>query len=195
MADGSVATYQTLPWNYCAWHSGGDANNTHLSFEICEDGLTDANYFNKVYQEAVELCAYLCKMYNLDPMKDGVLICHSEGNKRGIASNHADVLHWFPKHDKNMDTFRADVNRLLDSDNLTAPVEHLPFQSYTVRVTVDELNIRKDAGTNTSIVGVIKDKGVYTIVEESSGVGAADLNPVLGGLVLTMCRNCKQDNP
>jgi hypothetical protein len=48
-------------------------------------------------------------MYSLDPLKDGVLICHSEGHKRGIASNHGDVMHWFPKHGKSMDTFRKDV--------------------------------------------------------------------------------------
>ena len=85
LADGSVATYQTLPWNHRGWHAGGTANDTHIGFEICEDGLTDAGYFNKVYQEAAELCAYLCRMYGFDPMKDGVLICHSEGHKRGFA--------------------------------------------------------------------------------------------------------------
>lgn len=37
------------------------------------------------------------------------MICHSEGCARGVASNHADVMHWFPKFGKNMDTFRADV--------------------------------------------------------------------------------------
>lgn len=42
---------------------------------------------------------------------------------------------------------------------------------YTVKVTADALNIRKGAGTNYSITGVIKDKGVYTIVEEKSGWG------------------------
>ena len=34
------------------------------------------------------------------------------------------------------------------------------------------LNIRKGAGTNYGIRGSIKDKGVYTIVGESSGTGA-----------------------
>ena len=37
------------------------------------------------------------------------IICHSEGYRKGIASNHGDVMHWFPKHGKSMDTFRADV--------------------------------------------------------------------------------------
>ena len=101
----NIATYQTLPWNHRGWHAGGSANDTHTSFEICEDGLTDASYFSAVYKEAVELCVYLCKQYGLTEKN---IICHSEGYKLGIASNHGDVMHWFPKHGKSMDT-RADV--------------------------------------------------------------------------------------
>jgi hypothetical protein len=116
LADGSIATYQTLPWDMVGWHSGSgnlgrakNANNTgYIGFEICEDGLTDASYFNAVYKEAVELCAMLCKQYGIKPEKP-TLICHSEGHALGIASNHGDVMHWFPKHGKSMDTFRADV--------------------------------------------------------------------------------------
>ena len=115
LADGSVATYQTLPWNHRGWHAGGAANDTHIGFEICEDALTDVVYFRKVFKEAVELCAYLCKMYNLDPMKDGVIIGHYEGYKRGIASNHADPGHWFPKHGESMSSFRAAVKRSLET--------------------------------------------------------------------------------
>lgn len=107
LADGTIATYQTLPWNMRGWHCGGTANNTHIGVEICEDGLTDSVYFGKVYKEAVELFSYLCKLYNLDPQTQ--IICHSEGFTLGVASNHSDVMHWFPKHGKSMDTFRADV--------------------------------------------------------------------------------------
>ena len=46
LKDGSIATYQTLPWNMRGWHAGGKANDTHIGFEICEDGLKDAVYFN-----------------------------------------------------------------------------------------------------------------------------------------------------
>lgn len=110
VADGSIATYQTLPWNHRGWHAGGSANNTHIGFEICEDDLSDATYFRKVFTEAVELCVHLCKLYGLTE-KD--IICHSEGYKQGIASNHADVMHWFPRHGENMDTFRAAVKARL----------------------------------------------------------------------------------
>ena len=114
LADGTVATYQTLPWNWRGWHAGdgskGSANDTHISFEICEDDLSDSSYFAAVYQEAVELCAYLCKQYDLTEKE---ILCHSEGYTKGIASNHGDVMHWFPKFGKSMDTFRADVKKLL----------------------------------------------------------------------------------
>lgn len=108
-ADGSVAVYQTLPWTMRGWHCGRSGNDTHISFEICEDGLTDRAYFHATYQAAVDLTAYLCRRFRLDPLADGVVLCHSEGYARGIASNHADVLHWWRKFGVDMDDFRADV--------------------------------------------------------------------------------------
>ena len=164
LADGSIATVQTLPWNHRGWHAGDDANDTHIGFEICEDNLKDKVYFDKVYKEAVELTASLCKMYNLDPLKDGVVICHSEGYKRGIASNHGDVMHWFPKHGKSMDTFRKDVAALVNGEAIFTP--------YKVRVTIKNLNIRTGPGTNYKKVRYIE-PGTYTIVDEASGKGAS----------------------
>lgn len=121
--DGNVKTYQTLPWNYRGWHAGGDANNTHIGVEICEDDLKDGKYFDAVYDEAVELFAYLCKKYDLDE-KD--ILCHSEAHAKGIASNHSDVMHWFPKHGKSMDTFRADVKKALKGEVKQPEVESKP---------------------------------------------------------------------
>ena len=116
-ADGGVGTVQTLPWSHRGWHAGGAANNTHIGFEICEDGLENPVYFAQVYQEAAELTAMLCRQYGLDPLADGVVICHQEGFRRGVASNHADVLHWFPKMGKPMDDFRAEVARLMKGED------------------------------------------------------------------------------
>lgn len=108
-ADGSVCAYQTLPWNMRGWHCGRSGNDTHIAFEICEDDLTDEVYFRRTYRAAVELTAYLCQLYHLDPQADGVVLCHSEGYRRGIASNHADVMHWWRRFGVTMDEFRADV--------------------------------------------------------------------------------------
>lgn len=108
--DGTV--YQTLPWNYRGWHcasgKNGSGNNTHIGVEMCEpacikytggssftcsDKATARAVVKRTYQSAVELFAMLCKMYNLNPTADGVIISHSEGYKRGIASNHGDPEH------------------------------------------------------------------------------------------------------
>lgn len=155
LADGSIATYQTLPWNHRGWHAGGDANNTHIGFEICEDGLTDASYFSAVYKEAVELCVHLCKLYGLSE-KD--IICHSEGYKQGLASNHADVMHWFPKHGKTMDTFRADVEKLLSEEEKSAePAKKKYYRvqigAYTVKANAEaQLAKAKKAGFTDAFI-------------------------------------------
>lgn len=43
--------------------------------------------------------------------------------------------------------------------------------NYLVRITTDALNIRKGPSTNYSIVGCIRDRGVYTIVEQNGDWG------------------------
>jgi len=116
---------QTLPWNYRAWHVGagakGSYNSKAIGIEICEpkghgynggtminyDVKANEEYFKKVYNNAVQLFAYLCDKFSLDPLKD--IVCHCEAHALGYGSNHSDVMQWFPKHGKSMDTFRKDV--------------------------------------------------------------------------------------
>nr|DAV32219.1 MAG TPA: tail assembly protein [Caudoviricetes sp.] len=167
LADGTIATYQTLPWDHRGWHAGGSANNTHIGFEICEDGLTDYTYFKKVYREAVELCAYLCKEYGLTEQN---IICHSEGYKQGVASNHGDVMHWFPKHGKSMDTFRAEVKALLATGTESTEEETVtPTVTYPEKLTTGYYRVRKDWKDSKSQVGA------YRILTNAKN--AADKNP------------------
>ena len=137
LADGTVATIQTMPWDFKPWGCGsgknGSCNNGWVQFEICEDGLTDPVYFEKVYKEACEITAYICQMFGIDPNGtvtiNGVnvptILCHADSYKLGLGSNHGDVNHWFPKHGKSMATARADVAALLKAavDKPSAPVE------------------------------------------------------------------------
>ncbi len=170
-ADGQVGTVQTLPWTMRGWHCAGTGNNTHIGFEICEDGLSDPAYFAAVYREAVELTAMLCKQYSLNPLADGVVICHQEGYRRGIASNHGDVLHWFPKMGKSMDDFRADVAKQMGVTAApTAPVVQPPKEvkakeaakskdstlsgTYTITASAG-LHIRTGAGTSKASLAVL----------------------------------------
>lgn len=71
------------------------------------------SYFDNVYKKAVWLFAETLKKVG---GKADEIICHAEGYRKGIASNHADVEHWFPRHGKTMDVFRSDVKAAMDGD-------------------------------------------------------------------------------
>jgi hypothetical protein len=70
----------------------------------------------RTYKSAVELFAHLCNKYDLNPLADGVIISHREGNKRGVASNHADPEHLWKGLNLpyTMDGFRKDVKAAMD---------------------------------------------------------------------------------
>lgn len=126
LADGSVATVQTMPWNYKPWGCGsgskGSLNNTHMQFEICEDDLNSKAYFDAVYKEACEITAYYCKMYNLNPLGtfvyNGVTVpvitTHDESYDLKLGSNHGDPTKWLKKYGKTMDDARRDVAALMN---------------------------------------------------------------------------------
>lgn len=55
------------------------------------------------------------------------------------------------------------------------------FTPYTVKVTASALRIRKGAGTHYPVAGCIRDKGIYTIVEEKTGTGASNWGRLKSG--------------
>lgn len=67
------------------------------------------------------------------------------------------------------------------SGNVVYPATATTFTPYKVKVTASELFIRKGAGTNYGKNGSIKDKGVYTIVQESTGQGATKWGKLKSG--------------
>jgi N-acetylmuramoyl-L-alanine amidase len=116
-AKGQIVTYQTLPFDICCWGVGAGKNGSYnynptarVQFEICEDGLTDKTYFDAVFKEAIEFCAYLCKTYGFGVDK---ISSHYESYKQGYGSNHGDCDHWLKKFGKDMNWFRAEVQKLL----------------------------------------------------------------------------------
>ena len=127
--------YQTLPWNHRAWHSGGSANNTHIGVEMCESsyikyiGVSDKftvtnaakakQHAERAYKSAVELFAFLCKEYGLNPLTD--IISHNEGAKKGIASGHSDPEHYWKGLGigYTMDGFRNDVKKAMGGTTTT----------------------------------------------------------------------------
>lgn len=128
--DGSVKVYQTLPWNYRCWGVGsgkkGSYNSSHIQFEICEDGLTNEDYYNKAFNLAKELCAFLCEKYGISTDN---IVGHYEAAAAGYGSNHGDPRNWQKKFGGSMDQFRADVKAMLgqvDGNTVVSKPEATP---------------------------------------------------------------------
>lgn len=140
---------QCLPWTKRAGHVGrganGTMNNTHIGVEMCEPaGLTynqygsvitdyepDPEYFPKVWRNAVELFAYLCREFGLDPMQDGVILSHAEAHARGYGDNHGDTAHWFRWENVTMDDFRQAVYAAMNGEDESVSYEQ--FKEYMDR--------------------------------------------------------------
>lgn len=152
LADGTVATVQTMPWNYKPWGCGsgskGSLNNTHMQFEICDDGMVSREYFEAVYKEACEITAYYCKMYNLDPLgsfmyngvKVPVITTHAESYKLGLGGNHGDPLAWMKKYGKTMDDARRDVAAIMRGE--AEPVKPTPTPTPTPAANGNAISLR-----------------------------------------------------
>lgn len=128
--NGVVRCYQTLPFDYACWGVGSGSkgsynyNPAYIQFEICEDNLTDKDYFTKAFDVAAEFCAYLVKEYNLNVNN---VVSHYEAYKKGYGSNHGDCDHWLKKFGKTMDDFRNDVRKRVTGTPASKPENNSSF--------------------------------------------------------------------
>lgn len=131
----TVQFAQTLDFNKACWGCGGGAKGSfnynphgYIQVEICEDDLTSKEYFEDIWQVAVEFTATQCKSYKWNPLGKSLngyprITSHIEANKLGFASQHIDPEHWFKKFGKSMDDFRKDVNIRLTEMNKPVAVK------------------------------------------------------------------------
>lgn len=177
LANGEVTTVQVLPWNYRPWGCGsgpkGSCNGSAsvndspfwIQFEIQDDSWSNAKrdyvngtkaYFDKVYKEACEFTAYLCKKFDIDPngtvnyrgVKVPTILCHNDSYKLGLGSGHTDVLQWFKKYNKNMTTVRKDVTDLLK--NASTPIITPPPTVEVPPIANEDLQIGDLVKINTN---------------------------------------------
>lgn len=146
--DGTVGTVQSMPWDFRPWGCGDEdlpitCNSGWIQFEICEDSLNDRNYAERVFEEACQLTAYLCRLFrlNVDGYADcggvsvPVITCHNDAAKLNRASDHADINHWFPKIlGKNMVDARKRVKEILEGlpamESFSEYITKLPSRGY-----------------------------------------------------------------
>lgn len=131
-AAGTVATVEILPLSYAAWGCGkgekGSYNydpTAHIQLEICEGNSIDKEYFEAVWDEAVDYCVWLCKKHGWKSAS--VITSHREAAQKGYASAHSDPADYFGKFGRNMDMLRAAVQ-----EKLTPPAASTPASTISV---------------------------------------------------------------
>ena len=125
---GEGKIYLTLDWTSRPWGCGsgskGSYNNSRIQWEVCEpaghtynggtmvgyDVTKNQQYFDRMWKMLVAWNVYCAHKfgYPVDCICD-----HSESYKAGYGTNHADMMHWLPKHGKSMDLLRSEVAAIL----------------------------------------------------------------------------------
>ena len=178
----SGTVYQLLPWNHRGWHGGGLANNTHIGVEMTEpdtirytgganwvetgDGNKTKAHVLATYKHAVELFAYLCKKFSLNPLADGVIISHAEGHRRGIASNHGDVEHLWRYFGLSMEQFRRDIYTAMQTEEKETFTEIMGSAKATVEQMTSYIK-SKNLNVPQSVIDMIH---LYLSEGEAEGV-------------------------
>lgn len=181
-----TSIYQSVELRDIAWHCGGSRyyhtscrNSNSIGIEMCCSG----NYkiSEKTKKNAAYLCAYICKLIGITADKvDAYVLRHWDVTHKNCPAQMAG------SSNAEWTEFKAMVKGVLKgSATISAKTEKTTasssFKVYKVRVTADALNIRKGAGTKYATTGCIRDKGVYTIVAESSGTGATKWGKLKSG--------------
>ena len=161
-----IRCYNTLPWDHRSWGCGSDRrgsyNNSHIQFEICEEGLGSESYFEDAFEIAIDLCASLCQKYDISVDS---IVSHKEAHTSGYASNHGDPHHWLRKFHWTMDIFRQKVaQKIMDTDG--NPSIGMVVVTYS---GVDGLNIRSTPEIEDNIVRVVFEGEELTAVEKVGG--------------------------
>ena len=99
---------QTINWNKKAWHAGRTANKYFIGIELCH--ATTADRFNVVYNQAVELFAFLfVEVLGIKTVTNENLMSHDEVSNKWKETDHKDPISYFAKFGKTVDGFRSDV--------------------------------------------------------------------------------------
>lgn len=121
--------------------------------------MGNQTYFEDAFGMAVDLCAYLCRQYDIPVDK---IVSHKEANGLGYASNHGDPEHWMRNYSWTMNEFRQNVSQKLGTT-------HGGTSHRVVIVTYsgsDGLNIRSAPKRGNNIVRVVFEGEELTVIEK-----------------------------
>lgn len=168
--------------NWTCTDGNGDGNATTIAIECIMKSPYDTESL-KAMDNCARLTAYLCKKYNLtvDDIYTHTYWLHMRdmdnvskcGDKNKICTTRHSYktcpLYIIPQWDKFLELVvkyysgaKSKKENNQDATN-TSTAYSLP---YKVKVKIDSLNVRADAGVNNKITCTIKKNEVYTIIEE-----------------------------
>lgn len=171
-SDGRIGMYcEEKDRSWCTSSASND--NRAVTIEVASDTKEPYAVNEKAYAALIDLVTDICKRNGIKELKwkgDKSLIGQVDKQNmtvhRWFSNKSCPGTYLYERHG----AIAAEVNKRL---GVTQPSSQpKTFEPYRVKVTVDALNIRKGAGTNHASTGCIRDKGVYTIVEESAGQGS-----------------------
>lgn len=152
---------QILDWNMRPWGCGsgskGSYNASRVQWEVCEpaghtykggtmigyDVKKNQAYFDRMWKMLVTWNVYCAHKfgYSVDCISD-----HSESHAAGYASNHADIMHWLPKHGKSMSLLRTEVKEILEGKNQGSEPESLDNLQATDLIGLSEKQVVDKVG-------------------------------------------------
>lgn len=169
--------------------SDRDNDQRAVTIECASDKSEPYTMNATVYESLINLCVDICKRNGKTKLlwfgdKTKTLAYEPKSDEMVLT-----VHRWFANkscpgdwlYSRLGDLATQVTNKLGGKVTTTTSKPTESTKSYKVRVTADALNIRKGAGTNFTITGTIRDKGVYTIVAESNGNGATKWGKLKSG--------------
>lgn len=173
-----------------SWCSSSNANDQRAITIECASDKTEPYTMNSaVYNKLVKLCVDICKRNGLEKVlwisdKDKSLAYTPKSGECVLT-----VHRWFANKScpgnwlyGRMAQLAADINAGLGNSTgtgstgasagtTTGTVTSFPATPFTVKVLIDDLNIRKGPGMNYAVTGKYTGKGLFTITEVKNGWG------------------------
>ena len=195
--DGSIGlSVDEKDRSWCS--SNGTNDNRAITIEVASDTTHPYAVTAKAYAALLDLVTDICKRNGIKKLvwstNKNDRVNHRNGCNmtvhRDFANKACPGEYLYSRHGE----IAAEVNRRLqDASNgggvvVTPPAAEKPaggttgaaVTPYLVRVEIANLNIRKGPGTNYGATGYIR-PGIYTIVAESTGKGAAKWGKLKSG--------------
>lgn len=175
--DGKVAL--VVDESMRSWCSSSNENDQRaVTIECSSEKTTPFAFNDEVYNKLIDLCADICKRNGKNKLlwlktKEATFAYTPKSNEMVLT-----VHRWFKQKAcpgdwlmARMDDLATKVTAKLNGGIAPEPVKPVSEFPYIVQVTASALNIRKGPGTNYPIVGQIRDRGKYTIMEVQNGFG------------------------